>query len=65
MASERRYCTDSELNRFRKDRTVHLDLLGTHIARIVALDVATSALPHAPVLRQDNRGPVKRLLRRP
>ena len=44
---------------------MHLDLLGTHIARIVALDVATSALPDAPVLREDNRGAVKRLLRRP
>jgi hypothetical protein len=44
---------------------MHLDLLGTHIARIVALDVATSALPGAPVLREDGRGPVKRLLRRP
>jgi hypothetical protein len=44
---------------------MHLDLLGTHIARLVALDVATSALPDAPVLRQNDRGPVKRLLRRP
>ena len=39
--------------------------LGTHIASTMVSDLATSALPGAPVRRQADRRPAKRLRRRP
>jgi hypothetical protein len=39
--------------------------LGTYLASVVVSDLATSALPGAPVRRQAERRPARRLRRRP
>jgi hypothetical protein len=52
-------CTDSE------GRTMFSSQLGTHLASTVASDLATSALPDAPVRRPADRRPARRLRRRP
>jgi hypothetical protein len=44
---------------------MQLDHLSAHVARLFSTDLATSALPNAPVRLEAERRPAKRTRRRP